>query len=100
MCVLSGCQSTKQLLNGVQEPDTMILSNMLETIDSIVETAGSSLLSMDQLAQAFERFGKVLEESHSRRLERDSRRHAEDFDQEEAEALQVWCLSAESGLEI
>jgi hypothetical protein len=89
-------QHAKQLLDYMwgplidamaKEPDTMILSNMLESIEALVEQAGCTMLSQEQLAQAFERFGKVIEESQERRLERDNRRHNEDFDQEEAEAL-------------
>ena len=62
---------------------------MLEAIEEIVDIAGPELLSLEQLGGAFERFKVVLETSTQRRHERLQRRQAEDFDEDEAEALEV-----------
>lgn len=74
---------------GSQEPDTEILGNMLEAIEAIVDVAAPDLLTLDQLSGAFQRFKVVLESSTQRRHERLQRRQAEDFDEDEAEALEV-----------
>ena len=62
---------------------------MLEAVEEIVDIAAPDLLTMDQLGAAFERFKVVLDTSTQRRHERLQRRSAEDFDQEEAEAVEV-----------
>ena len=77
------------VLSRVQEPDTEVLSSMLEAIEEIVDITGPELLSLEQLGGAFERFKVVLETSTQRRHERLQRRQAEDFDEDEAEALEV-----------
>ncbi|KAK9810031.1 hypothetical protein WJX72_003666 [[Myrmecia] bisecta] len=71
-----------------KEPDTEVLSDMLEAVEEIVDIVGPALLSSEQLGMAFERFKTVLETSTQRRMERLQRQQAEDFDDEEAEALE------------
>ena len=61
----------------------------MEAIEDIVDIAAPKLLTLDQLSGAFERFKVVLESSTQRRHERLQRRQAEDFDEDEAEALEV-----------
>jgi hypothetical protein len=73
----------------VQEPDTDCLNSMLEAVEDIVNLLGPQLLSLDQVHLVFERLSGVLDDSATRRAERLKRQHAEDFDEEEAEALQV-----------
>lgn len=80
---------TKAGLDALQEPDLEVLANMLEAIQDIVRLVGPSLLTLDQLAQAFERFRAVLDDSAKRRKERSAITAGEDFDEEEAEALEV-----------
>lgn len=64
---------------------------MLEAVQDIVRLVGAPLLTLDQLAQAFERFRAVLDDSAKRRKERSAITAGEDFDEEEAEALEVSC---------
>ena len=64
---------------------------MLEAIQDTVRLVGPPLLTLDQLAQAFERFKAVLDDSTKRRKERSAITAGEDFDEEEAEALEVTC---------
>lgn len=73
----------------LQEPDLEVLANMLEAIQDTVRLVGPPLLTLDQLAQAFERFKAVLDDSAKRRKERSAITAGEDFDEEEAEALEV-----------
>lgn len=73
----------------LQEPDLEVLANMLEAIQDTVRLVGLPLLTPDQLAQAFERFKAVLDDSAKRRKERSAITAGEDFDEEEAEALEV-----------
>ena len=75
----------------VQEPDLEVLANMLEAIQDTVRLVGPSLLTLEQLSQAFERFRVVLDESAKRRKGRCDITTGEDFDDEEAEALEVSC---------
>ena len=72
---------------------------MLEAIEEIVDIAGPELLSLEQLGGAFERFKVVLETSTQRRHERLQRRQAEDFDEDEAEALEVTLLPFAAALQ-
>ena len=74
---------------SMQEPDQTVLAHMLEAVSDIVDVAKSQLLGLEQLGQAFQRFKVVLENSKQRRSERLNRRHAEDFDDEEAEAIEA-----------
>ena len=64
---------------------------MLEAIQDIVRLVGPALLTQEQLGQAFERFRAVLDDSAKRRKERSAITTGEDFDDEEAEALEVSC---------
>ena len=74
-----------------QEPDLEVLANMLEAIQDTVRLVGPALLTQEQLGQAFERFRAVLDDSAKRRKERSAITTGEDFDDEEAEALEVSC---------
>jgi len=67
---------------------------MLEAISDVVDVVGPELLNLEQLGQAFQRFKQVLDGSKQRRLERLQRRQAEDFDEDEAEAIEVLPLPA------
>lgn len=80
-----------QLHLCLQEPDVEVLANMLEAVQDIVRLVGPPLLTLDQLAQAFDRFRAVLDDSAKRRKERSAITAGEDFDEEEAEALEVSC---------
>ena len=73
----------------LQEPDLEVLSNMLEAIQDTIRLVGPALLTQEQLGQAFERFRVVLDESAKRRKERRDLTAGEDFDEEEAENLEV-----------
>ncbi len=75
---------------ALQEPDTEVLVTMLNAVEEIIGVVGPELLSAEQLAAAFERFKGVFAMSEERRQERALRRSQEDFDEEEAEALQVY----------
>lgn len=75
----------------MQEPDTDCLVCMLDAMEDIIGMMGPQLLSLEQLSSAFERLATVLDESALRRTHRIKRQQAEDFDEEEAEALQVQC---------
>ena len=61
---------------------------MLAAVEEIVGVVGR-LLSAEQLAALFERFKGVFATSEERRQERALRQNQEDFDEEEAEALEV-----------
>ena len=65
---------------------------MLEAVSDVVDVVGPELLNLEQLGQAFGRFKHVLDSSKQRRHERLQRRQAEDFDQDEAEAIEVSLL--------
>ncbi len=62
---------------------------MLNAVEEIVAVVGPELLTAEQLAAVFERFKGVFAMSEERRQERALRRSQEDFDEEEAEALQA-----------
>ncbi|KAL0056152.1 hypothetical protein WJX82_008212 [Trebouxia sp. C0006] len=72
----------------VKEPDLEVLANMLEAMQDTVRLVGPALLTQEQLGQAFERFRAVLDDSAKRRKERSAITTGEDFDDEEAEALE------------
>ena len=65
---------------------------MLEAIQDTIRLVGPSLLTQQQLGQAFERFRVVLDDSAKRRKERQALTAGEDFDEEEAENLEVGLL--------
>lgn len=73
----------------MQEPDVEVLANMLEAVQDTVRLVGPALLTLDQLGQAFQRFKAVLDDSEKRRKDRSALTAGEDFDEEEAEALEV-----------
>ena len=73
----------------MQEPDVEVLANMLEAVQDTVRLVGPALLTLDQLGQAFQRFKAVLDDSAKRRKDRSALTAGEDFDEEEAEALEV-----------
>lgn len=75
----------------VQEPDLEVMTNMLEALHDTVRLVGPSLLTLDQLGQAFQRFKAVLDDGAKRRKERSNITAGEDFDDEEAEAMEVSC---------
>jgi hypothetical protein len=62
---------------------------MLDSLEDIIGLMGPQLLSLEQLSMAFDRMAAVLDESAIRRSHRLKRQQAEDFDEDEAEALQV-----------
>ncbi len=73
-----------------KEPETEVLSSMLESADSIISTVSPhSLLTLEQLGGLFTVLEEVLRTSEERRKERMQRREQEDFDAEEDEALVV-----------
>ena len=65
---------------------------MLEAIQDTIRLVGPALLTHQQLGQAFERFRVVLDDSAKRRKERQALTAGEDFDEEEAENLEVSLL--------
>lgn len=65
------------------------MSSLLETVEEIIELLDVSILPIDKLGVTFERLRDLLADSMKRRAERQLRRNAEDFDEEEAEALEV-----------
>ncbi len=73
-----------------------MLANMLEAIQDTIRLVGPALLTQEQLGQAFERFRAVLDDSAKRRKERSAITTGEDFDDEEAEALEVSCQDGSS----
>ena len=73
----------------LQEPDHSVQHSMLSAIEQIVKLLSPELMSLQQIGQAFERWKLVLSDSTKRRRERDARQQQEDWDQEEAEAVQV-----------
>lgn len=70
---------------------------MLSAVEEVVAVVGR-LLSGEQLGALFERFVHVFTVSEERRQERALRRNAEDFDEEEAEALEVRLIEGCRGL--
>ena len=65
------------------------LANMLEANEDTARLVGPNLMTMEQLGQGFERFRAVLQDSAKRRKDRFDIETAEDFDEDEAEALEV-----------
>ena len=62
---------------------------MLEALAEFVELADREMLGEGMVATAFERLKEIMGDSEARRRERNKRRHAEDFDAEELEALEM-----------
>jgi hypothetical protein len=65
------------------------MSSLLEGSEEIIELLDPSLLPVEKLTETYERMKQLLEESYKRRAERMKRREDEDFDDEEAQALEV-----------
>ena len=86
----------------MQEPDLEVLANMLEAVQDIVRLVGPNLMTMEQLGQGFERFRAVLQDSAKRRKDRSNIETGEDFDEDEAEALEVCfpCCKANALLQV
>ena len=82
-------QLAERCLLKLQEPDTQVLSDIIEAAEEIIELAGPLLLEPAALGAVVDRLSGVLAASSERRAERAQRRQAEDFDAEEAEALEV-----------
>ncbi|GLC61179.1 hypothetical protein PLESTB_001728100 [Pleodorina starrii] len=72
-----------------KEPEGDIQAVQLDSIAEIVEMVDKSLLTGDAIAAAFKVFDIVLEKADKRRADRASRRTTEDFDAEEAEAIEA-----------
>ncbi|GLI67663.1 hypothetical protein VaNZ11_011915 [Volvox africanus] len=70
-----------------KEPEGDIQAVQLDSIAEIVEMVDKSLLAPGSIDAAFKVFDIVLEKADKRRAERASRRSTEDFDAEEAEAI-------------
>ena len=66
---------------------------MLEAVQMMIDLVAPELLGQDQLVTLFECLQKILDQSAVRRGERMQRVQAEDFDEEEAEALEVLLMS-------
>ena len=62
---------------------------MLEALQDTIRLVGPALLTQEQLGQAFERLRVVLDDSAKRRKERTDMTAGEDFDEDEAEALEA-----------
>ncbi|KAL6776649.1 IPB2 [Auxenochlorella protothecoides x Auxenochlorella symbiontica] len=72
-----------------KEPEQELMVCMLESLDDLLEIAeGPKLLGPEVLGVVFERFASVLAGYEARRGERLARASTEDFDAEEAEALE------------
>ncbi|GFR44315.1 hypothetical protein Agub_g5527 [Astrephomene gubernaculifera] len=72
-----------------KEPEGDIQAVQLDAISEIVEMVDKALLPADAIQAAFKVFDVVLEKADKRRAERVSRRATEDFDAEEAEAIEA-----------
>ncbi|KAF5839603.1 armadillo-type protein [Dunaliella salina] len=64
-----------------KEPDADVQGTMMESICEIVELVEPTMLSQEQVASAFTRFGRILRDAEQRRSERLKRQATEDFDQ-------------------
>ncbi|KXZ45960.1 hypothetical protein GPECTOR_49g544 [Gonium pectorale] len=72
-----------------KEPEGDIQAVQLDSIGEIVEMVDKSMLGGEAIGAAFKVFDSVLEKADKRRAERASRRATEDFDAEEAEAIEA-----------
>ena len=80
----------------VQEPDTEVMSDMLEALEEIIEMLEPALLPMEKLAAICEKLQGILADSAKRRAERLKRLEGEDFDEDEALAIEVRAHSSTS----
>ena len=76
-------------MQPVQEPDTEVMSDMLEALEEIIEMLEPALLPMEKLAAICEKLQGILADSAKRRAERLKRLEGEDFDEDEALAIEV-----------
>ena len=73
-----------------QEPELLVLSTMLEALEEVTDQGCiPGLITQQHLAQVCERLQAVLTASLQRRSERDARQQRDDYDEDEAEALEV-----------
>jgi len=86
-----------QLLNFIWEPAVLALkrepepdvqASMLDALAEVVDLVEPGMLNTAQVEGAFGAFSSILAAAESRRSERAKRAGAEDFDEEEAEALE------------
>lgn len=63
--------------------------SMLTSIEELLGIGGPELVSIERVAQALTAMQSVTKSSEERRTDRGERTVAEDFDEEEAEALEV-----------
>ena len=78
----------------LQEPDTEVMSDMLEAVEEMVEMLEPALLPVDKLGAMVDKLAGILADSSKRRAERLKRLEGEDFDEDEALAIEVPDLSA------
>lgn len=78
---------------GLQEPDTEVMSDMLEAVEEMVEMLEPALLPVDKLGAMVDKLAGILADSSKRRAERLKRLEGEDFDEDEALAIEVRCAS-------
>ena len=83
---------------GVQEPDVEVLVSMLTSVEELLGIGGPDLVLLERVGQVLAQLQFVVTSSEERRTERGERTAAEDFDEEEAEALQV--VPSPSGLAV
>lgn len=77
------------LLEALQkEPDVEVLVSMLTSIEELLGIGGPDLISMERVGQVLTAMQAIVKSSEERRTERGERTAAEDFDEEEAEALE------------
>ena len=68
----------------------LVLSTMLESLEEVIDQGCSlGLISQQHLAQVCERLQAALTASLQRRSDRDERQRRDDYDEEEAEALEA-----------
>ncbi|WIA40679.1 hypothetical protein OEZ86_004377 [Tetradesmus obliquus] len=70
-----------------KEPEPELAAAMLDSLAEIVELAEPGQLGGPQVEAAFAAFGAILSAAEARRSQRSKRASAEDFDEEEQEAL-------------
>lgn len=66
-----------------------VLVSMLTSIEELLGIGGPELVSVDRVNQALTAMQSVTKSSEERRTDRGERTAEEDFDEEEAEALEV-----------
>ncbi|CAL5227386.1 g10339 [Coccomyxa viridis] len=71
-----------------KEPDTEVMSDMLEAVEEMVEMLEPALLPVDKLGALTDKLAGILADSSKRRAERLKRLEGEDFDEDEALAIE------------